>query len=56
MGCYQKLLNITYKDQVTFDEVRIQIQAAIGEYNELLTPDNGKETKTKIVWFQDLLV
>ena len=36
-------------DQVTFKEVRIQTQSAIGEYNELLTPDHGKETETKMV-------
>ena len=31
------LLNISYKDHVTNEEVRRKIQAAIGEYDELLT-------------------
>ena len=37
MRCYRKLLNISYKDHVTNEEVRRKIQAAIGEYDELLT-------------------
>ena len=35
--CYRRLLNISYKDYVTKKEVRRKIQAAIGEYDELLT-------------------
>ena len=35
--CYRTLLKISYKDHVTNDEVRRKIQAAIGEYGELLT-------------------
>ena len=31
------LLNISYKDHVTNDEVRRKLQAAIREYDELLT-------------------
>ena len=34
---YRRLLNISYKDHVTNEEVRRKIQAAIGEYDELLT-------------------
>ena len=37
MRSYRKLLNISYKDHVTNKEVRRKIQAAIGEYDELLT-------------------
>ena len=37
MRCYRKLLNISYKDHVTNEKVRRKIQAAIGEYDELLT-------------------
>ena len=37
MKCYRRLLNISYKDHVTNEEVRRKIQAAIGEYDELLT-------------------
>ena len=37
MRCYRRLLNISYKDHVTSEEVRRKIQAAIGEYDELLT-------------------
>ena len=36
MRCYRRLLNISYKDHVTNEEVRRKIQAAIGEYDELL--------------------
>ena len=35
--CYQRLSNISYKDLVTSEGVRRKIQAAIGEYDELLT-------------------
>ena len=37
MRCYRRLLNILYKDHVTNEEVRRSIQAATGEYDELLT-------------------
>ena len=37
MRCYRRILNISYKDHVTNEEVRRKIQAAIGEYDELLT-------------------
>ena len=36
MRCYRRLLNISYKDHVTNEEVRRKIQAAIGEYDELV--------------------
>ena len=47
MRCYRRLLNISYKDHVTNEEVRRKIQAAIGEYDELLTLVN----KRKLRWF-----
>ena len=37
MRCYRRLLNISYKDHVTNEEVHRKIQAAIGEYDKLLT-------------------
>ena len=37
MRCYRRLLNISYKDHVTNEEVRRKIQTAIGEFDELLT-------------------
>ena len=37
MRCYRRLLNISYEDHVTNEEVRRKIQAAIGEYDKLLT-------------------
>ena len=37
MRCYQRLLDISYKDHVTNEEVHRKIQAAIAEYDELLT-------------------
>ena len=35
--CYRRLLNISYKDHVTNEEVRRKIIVAIGEYYEFLT-------------------
>ena len=37
MRCYRRLLNISYKDHATNEEVRRKIQAAIGTYDELMT-------------------
>ena len=45
--CHRRLLNTSYKDHVTNEEVRRKIQAAIGEYEELLTL--VKERKLR--WF-----
>ena len=47
MRCYRRLLNISYKDQVTNEEVRRKIQAANGDYYELLT----QVKKRKLRWF-----
>ena len=47
MRCYRKLLNSSYKDHVTNEEVRRKIQGAIGEYGELLT----LVKKRKLSWF-----
>ena len=47
MRYYWRLLNISYKDHVTNEEVRRKIQAAIGEYDELLT----LVKKRKLRWF-----
>ena len=53
MSCYRRLLNISYKDHVTNEEVRRkiqtakQIQTAIGKYDELLT----LVKKRKVRWF-----
>ena len=46
--CYQRLLNVSYKDHVTNEEVHRKIQAAIGEYDG--TPNHGLEMKTEVVW------
>ena len=43
----EMLLNISYKDLVTNEEVRRKIQAAIGEYDEFLT----LVKKRKLRWF-----
>ena len=45
--CYQRLFNISYKDHVTNKEVCRKIQAAIGEYDKLLTLIK----KWKLRWF-----
>ena len=47
MRCYRRLLNISYKDHVTNEEVRRKIQAAICEYDKLLTLIK----KRKLRWF-----
>ena len=47
MRCYRRLLNISHKDHVTNEEVCRKIQAAIGEYDELLT----LVKKRKLRWF-----
>ena len=47
MRCYRRLLNISYKDHVTNEEVRRKIQTAIGENDELLT----LVKKRKLRWF-----
>ena len=51
MRCYRRLLNISYKDHVTNEEVRRKIQAAIGEYDELLTLVNMVWPCLKVFWF-----
>ena len=48
MRCYRRrLLNISYKDHVTNEEIRRKIRAAIGEYDELLIVVK----KRKLRWF-----
>ena len=47
MRCYRRLLNISYKDHVTNEEVRRKIQSAIEECDELLT----LVKKRKLIWF-----
>ena len=37
MRCYRKILRISYKDHVTYEEVRAKIQQAIGLHEDLLT-------------------
>ena len=48
MRCYRRLLNISYKDRVTNEEVRRKIQAATGEYGELLV--KKRKLTFKMVW------
>ena len=47
MRCYRRLLNISYKDHVTNEEVRNRIQKAIGVHNDLLT----MVKKRKLRWY-----
>ena len=37
MKCYRKILYISYKNNVTNEEVRAKIQQAIGPHEDLLT-------------------
>ena len=54
MRCYRRLLNISY--HVANEEVRRKIQAATGEYDELLTLVRKRKTKMVLATFQGLLV
>ena len=47
MRCYRRLLNLSYKDQVTNEEVRNRIQNAIGVHDDLLT----MVKKRKLRWY-----
>ena len=47
MRCYKRLLNISYKDHVTNEEVRNRIQNAIGVHDDLLT----MVKKRKLRWY-----
>ena len=47
MRCYRRLLNISYKNHVSNEEVRRKIQPSFGEYDELLT----LVKKRKLRWF-----
>ena len=51
MRCYRRLLNISYTDHVTNEEVCRNIQAAIREYEELLTLVRTR----KLTWFGHVL-
>ena len=55
MSCYQSLLNILYKVHVTNEEVCRKIQAAIGEYDEVLTLVKKRKIKC-LAMYQGLLV
>ena len=37
MRCYRTILHISYKNYVTYEEVRAKIQKAIGPHEDLLT-------------------
>ena len=47
MRCYRRLLNISYKDHVTYEEVRNRIQNAIGVHDDLPT----MVKKQKLRWY-----
>ena len=47
MRCYRRLLNISYEDHVTNEEVHRTIQSAIGKFDELLTLVKKRELR----WF-----
>ena len=47
MGCYHKILHITYKDHVTNEEVRAKIQQAIRPDKDLLT----FVKRRKLLWY-----
>ena len=47
MRCYRRLLNISYKDHMTNEEVRNRIKNAIGVHDDLLT----MLKKQKLRWY-----
>ena len=47
MRCYRRLLNISYKDHVTTEEIHNRIQNAIGVHDDLLT----MVKKRKLRWY-----
>ena len=47
--CFRKLLDISYKDQITNDAVRDTIRQAIVPYDDILL-NHGKETQVEVVW------
>ena len=51
MRCYRRLLNISYKDHVTNEEVRNRIQNAIGVNDDLLT----MVKKRNLRWYGHIL-
>ena len=50
MRCYRRLLNISYKDHVTKEEVCNRIQIAIGVHDDLLT----MVKKRKLKWYSHI--
>ena len=50
MRCHRRLLNISYKDHVTNEEVRNRIQNATGVHDDLTMVKKRKETETQMVW------
>ena len=47
MRCYRKLLHISYKDNVTNEEVRAKTQQAIGPHEDVLTIVKRR----KLLWY-----
>ena len=47
MRCYRKILHVSYKDNVTDEEVRAKIQQAIGPHEDLLTTVKRR----KLQWY-----
>ena len=45
MGCYRKILGISYKDHVTNEEAHAKIQQAIGSDEDLLTSVKRRKLK-----------
>ena len=47
MRCYRTILHISYKNYVTYEEVRAKIQQAIGPHEDLLTMAKSR----KLQWY-----
>ena len=48
MRCYRRLLNISYKDHITNEDICIKIKAAVGK-------DLGQTTETEVIWLHLLV-
>ena len=53
LRCYRRLLNISYKDHATNEEIRNSIQDTIGVHYDLL--NHGEKAETQMATFQDPL-
>ena len=54
MRCFRKLLGISYRDHITYEEMKARIGNAIGPYEDLLTA--AKRRGTEVVWARHTII